>query len=40
LIARAAVFHRPYAELEKHFIQACGQISSAPLTPPAPSAHD
>lgn len=40
LIARAAVFHRPYAELEKHFLQACGQISAAPLTPPAPSAHD
>jgi hypothetical protein len=25
--------------LEKNFLQACGQISAAPLAPPAPSAH-
>jgi hypothetical protein len=44
LIARAAVFHRPYAELEKNFLQACGQISNAPpppppTPPPPPSTH-
>lgn len=39
LIARVAVFHRPYAELEKNFLQACGQISAAPPSPPPPSIH-
>lgn len=28
LIARAAVHQRPFAELEKTFVQACGQISA------------
>jgi len=29
LIARAAVYHRPYVELEKNFLQACGQIAAS-----------
>lgn len=39
LIARAAVFHRPYAELEKNFLQACSQISTAQPSPQPPPAH-
>ena len=35
LIARAAMHQRPYVELEKNFLHACGQIASAAK----PAAH-
>jgi len=36
LIARAAAYDRPFAELEKNFLHACSQLTSA--TKPAPHA--
>ncbi len=36
LIARAAAYDRPFAELEKNFLQACGQLATA--AKPAPHA--